>query len=71
MITSCFVDFSYKPNQKDDRVIVNLHYTGRGSVVVNNKKVFVAVLSFGLILGPTVGLTGVAEAKEKVVTYNN
>ncbi|MBD7971292.1 MULTISPECIES: excalibur calcium-binding domain-containing protein [Paenibacillus] len=35
------------------------------------KKVFVAVLSLGLIIGPTIGSTGVAEAKEKVVTYKN
>ncbi len=30
-----------------------------------------AVLSLGLILGPTIGSTGVVEAKEKVVTYKN
>ena len=29
------------------------------------------LLSIGLILGSTAGLTGVAEAKEKVVAYKN
>ena len=57
--------------KNDNRVIVILHNIWRGSVNINIRKVLVTVLSFGLILGPTVGLTGVAEAKDKVVTYKN
>nr|WP_169083500.1 excalibur calcium-binding domain-containing protein [Paenibacillus sp. PL91]MBC9199808.1 excalibur calcium-binding domain-containing protein [Paenibacillus sp. PL91] len=35
------------------------------------KKVFVILLSLGLILSFTSNLTGVAEAKAKIVTYKN
>ena len=35
------------------------------------KKIFTILLSFGLVLGFSMGLTGQAEAKTKIVKYDN